>query len=105
MKSRTLLLCLLLCLGSSASQTGVRESAGKQEVEKHPLVLEPPLPPQAQKLDPVKLREEADNLAKLAQSVPADVSQIVQGKMPKDAIDRLKRIEKISKQLRGELTR
>jgi hypothetical protein len=103
MKSRTLLLCLLLCLGSSVSQ--VRESLGKQEVEKHPLVLEPPPPAQAQKLDPAKLREEADNLAKLAQSVPGDVSQIVQGKMPKDAIDRLKRIEKISKQLRGELTR
>jgi len=104
MKSRALLLCLLVCVGLSASQ-GVRESAGKQEVEKHQLVLEPPLPPQAQKLDPAKLREEADDLAKLAQSVPGDVSQIVQGKMPKDAIDRLKRIEKISKQLRGELTR
>jgi hypothetical protein len=96
-------MCMLVCLGSSASQ--VRESAGKQEVEKHQLVLEPPLPPQTQKLDPAKLREEAAELAKLAQSVPADVGQIVQGKIPKDAIDRLKRIEKISKQLRGELTR
>jgi len=88
-----------------SSQTQIRESAGKQEVEKHQLVLEPPLPPQTQKLDPAKLREEADQLAKLAQSVPADMSQIGQGKMPKDAIDRLKRIEKISKQLRGELSR
>jgi hypothetical protein len=102
-KGRALLMCMLVCLGSSASQ--VRESAGKQEVEKHQLVLEPPLPPQTQKLDPAKLREEAAELAKLAQSVPADVGQIVQGKIPKDAIDRLKRIEKISKQLRGELTR
>jgi hypothetical protein len=102
-KDRALLMCMLVCLGSSASQ--VRESAGKQEVEKHQLVLEPPLPPQTQKLDPAKLREEAAELAKLAQSVPADVGQIVQGKIPKDAIDRLKRIEKISKQLRTELTR
>jgi hypothetical protein len=103
MRSHALLLCMLLCLGSLASQ--VRESAGKKEVEKHQLVLEPPLPPQVQRLDPAKLREEADDLARLAQSVPGDVSQIVQGKMPKDAIDRLKRIEKISKQLRGELMR
>jgi len=44
-------------------------------------------------------------LAELAQSVPADVIQIEQGKSPKDADDRLKRIEKISQQLRGELTR
>jgi len=104
MKSRALLLCLLVCLGSSASQTGVRESIGKQEVEKHQMVLEPPPPLQAQKLDPAKLREEADELAKLAQLVPQDMGQITQGKMPKDAINRLKRIEKISKQLRSELT-
>jgi len=102
MKSRALLLCLLFCLGSSASQ--VRESAGKQEVEKHQMVLEPPPPLQTQKLDPAKLREEADELAKLAQLVPQDMGQITQGKMPKDAINRLKRIEKISKQLRTELT-
>jgi hypothetical protein len=100
-KGRALVLCMLVWLGSSASQ--VRESAGKQEVEKHQLVLEPPLPPQPQRLDPAKLREEADELAKLAQSVPADVGQIVQGKVPKDAIDRLKRIEKISRHLRSEL--
>jgi hypothetical protein len=104
MKVRALLLCMLsmVCM-ESASQT--REPPGKQEIAKHPLVLDAPPPPQSQKLDPAKLREEADDLAKLAQSVPGDVSQIVQGKMPKDAIDRLKRIEKISKQLRGELTR
>src|SRR5215472_3100820 len=101
MKCLALLTCVLVCL---LPQTQVRESAGKQEVEKHQLVLEPPLPPQAQKLDPAKLRKEADELAKLALSVPTDVDQIAQGKMPKDAIDRLKRIEKISRQLRGELT-
>jgi hypothetical protein len=105
MKRRTVIICLLACLGSSVSQVGVRESAGKQEVEKHQLQLDPPAPPQAQKLDPAKLREEADELAKLAESVPADIGQITQGKLPKDAIDRLKRIEKLSNQLRGELTR
>jgi hypothetical protein len=102
MKDRGLLLCILVCLGSSASQ--VRESIGKQEVEKHQMVLEPPPPPQAQKLDPAKLREEANELAKLAQLVPQDMGQITEGKMPKEAINRLKRIEKISKQLRSELT-
>lgn len=103
MKGPAVLICMLVCIGLSVGQ--VRESAGKQEVEKHQLVLEPPLPPRAQKIDPAKLCEEGDELAKLAQSVPADMDQIVRGKMPKDAIDRLKRIEKISRQLRGELTR
>lgn len=102
MNGRALLLCALVGLGSSAIQ--VRQSIGKQEVEKHQMVLEPPPPPQAQKLDPAKLRDEADELAKLAQLIPQDMGQITQGKMPKDAINRLKRIEKISKQLRTELT-
>lgn len=101
MKGLALLFCTLVCLGPQATQ--VRESAGKQEVEKHQLVLEPPAHPQAQRLDPAKLREEADELAKLAQLVPQDMGQITQGKMPKDALDRLKRIEKISKHLRSEL--
>jgi hypothetical protein len=101
MKGLALLFCTLLCLGPQGTQ--VRESAGKQEVEKHQMVLERPAPPQAQKLDPAKLREEADELAKLARLVPQDMGQITQGKMPKDAIDRLKRIEKISKHLRSEL--
>jgi len=92
----------VICLASSVSQQ--REPPGKQEIAKHPLVLDAPEPPQIQKLDPVKLREEADELAKLAQDVRGDVGEIVQGKMPKDALDRLKRIEKISKNLRGELT-
>jgi len=71
---------------------------------KHPLVLEPPSGPQPQKLDAEKLRGEADELAKLADSMPADVAQILQGKLPKDTADKLKRIEKLSKHLRGELT-
>ena len=101
MKGLALLFCTLVCLGLQGTQ--VRESAGKQEVEKHQLVLEPPAPPQAQRLDPAKLREEADELAKLAQLVPQDMGQVAQGKLPKDAIDRLRRIEKISKHLRSEL--
>ena len=105
MNIRTFRLCSLgfLCLGSSASPQRPNEPPGKLEIAKHPLVLEAPLGPQIQKLDPAKLHEEADELAKLAQSVPQDVGQIVQGKLPKDIIDKLKRIEKLSKHLRGEL--
>ena len=51
----------------------------------------------------MKLDEEAEELARLAQSVPEDVGQIAQGKISKDFIEKLKRIEKLSKRLRGEL--
>ena len=107
MNVRTFGLCLLgvLFLGSSASPQHERptDAPGKLEIAKHPLVLEPPVGPQTQKLDPVKLHEEAEELAKLAQSVPEDVGQIAQGKISKDVIEKLKRIEKLSKRLRGEL--
>jgi hypothetical protein len=104
--ARTLLLCLLgvTCFGPAATTQQSKEAPGKLEIAKHPLVLESPLGPQAQKLDPAKLREEAGELSKLAQSIPENVDQIAQGKFPKDLPDKLKRIEKISKHLRAELT-
>jgi hypothetical protein len=77
---------------------------GRVEAAKHPLQLDPPVGPQTQKLDAVKLNQEADELSRLAQSVPADIAQLSQGKLPKDMADKLKRIEKLSKHLRGELT-
>ncbi|HLW87873.1 MAG TPA: hypothetical protein VKR57_05235 [Terriglobales bacterium] len=79
------------------------EPPGKREIAKYPLQLEPPPPPQKRTLDPVKLRAEANELADLAHSVPAYVDQVSQGKLPKDFADKLKRIEKLSKQLRNEL--
>ena len=44
-------------------------------------------------------------LATLAQSVQTDVSQVVQGKLPKEIGDKLKRIDKLAKHLRAELVR
>jgi hypothetical protein len=73
------------------------------EIAQHPLQLDPPVGPQPQKLDPVKLRQQADEISSLAQSLPADIAQITQGKLPKGMEDKLKRIEKLSKHLRSEL--
>ncbi len=79
------------------------EPPGKREIAKYPLQLDPPPPPSKKALDPVKLRAEANELADLAHAVPADIDQVSQGKLPKDIADKLKRIEKLSKQLRSEL--
>jgi hypothetical protein len=79
------------------------EAPGKLEVARHPLVLEGPSAPAKRSIDPVKLHAEANELADLARSVPTDMDQVSQGKLPKDLGDKLKRIEKLSKQLRGEL--
>jgi hypothetical protein len=54
-------------------------------------------------VDLMKLQQEADDLARTAQTIPTDVAGVRQGTMPKDIIEKLKRIEKLSKRLRSEL--
>jgi hypothetical protein len=53
--------------------------------------------------DFAKVRQEADQLAKVAQSVPQDIQNIERGVFPKDVIQKLKQIEKLSKHLRTEI--
>lgn len=63
-----------------------------------------PLPiEQRAHLDMAKLGQEADELAKIAQTIPPDVASIQKGILPKDVIEKLKRIEKLSKRLRSQI--
>jgi hypothetical protein len=64
---------------------------------------EPPKLPQRH-IDLVKLQQEADDLARTAQTIPTDVAGVRKGMLPKDVIAKLKRIEKLSKRLRSELS-
>jgi hypothetical protein len=50
------------------------------------------------------LRQMAEELARLAQSIPMQVAQVNHGILPKDLTAKLKRIEKLSKRLRNDLT-
>ena len=54
-------------------------------------------------INAVKLQRDADDLARSAQTIPSDVANIRRGTLPKDTIQKLKEIEKLSKRLRGEL--
>jgi hypothetical protein len=56
-------------------------------------------------VDMAKLQRDAQELAELSASIPLDVNRANQGLLSKDLPDKLKRVEKLSKQLRGELTR
>jgi hypothetical protein len=62
-----------------------------------------PQPAPARKIDVLKLQTQADELAKLAAGVPPDIEQLKKGLLSKDLEHNLKRIEKLSKQLRQEL--
>jgi hypothetical protein len=51
------------------------------------------------------LQRDAQELAELSASIPADVKRVNGGLLPKDLVEKLKRVEKLSKRLRSELTR
>jgi hypothetical protein len=55
------------------------------------------------RVDPAKLQQDADDLARAAQTIPTDVAKVRRGTLPKDTIQKLKDIEKLSKRLRSEL--
>jgi hypothetical protein len=56
------------------------------------------------RIDPAKLQRDADDLARTAQTIPSDIASIHKGTLPKDTLQKLKEIEKLSKRLRSELT-
>jgi hypothetical protein len=66
--------------------------------------LEQPLPPKKRPVDAALLQREADELSKLSAAIPEQVALVAKGQIPKDLSDRLKRIEKLSKHLRGEIS-
>lgn len=63
----------------------------------------PDEPKLRRRIDPVKLQRDADDLARTAQTIPTDLANIRRGTLPKDTIQKLKDIEKLSKRLRSEL--
>jgi len=74
-----------------------------QAAQKADKAIPPPTSQQAH-LDLAKLRQDADELARISQTIPTDVSSIQKGMLPKDMIEKLKRIEKLSKHLRTEVS-
>ena len=101
--------CLFLPLANAYAQGGRPIPPGVREADKQTNApVEPPTASQAARTkgaDPAVLRQEADELAQLSAGVPSDISLLANGKLPKDLQDKLKRIEKLAKHLRGELSR
>jgi hypothetical protein len=98
--------CTIVLLTSpSANAQGSKEvPPGYTAATKHGEIAQEPLPsPPPRRIDPVKLQRDAQTLAELANSVPSDIAQANQGLISKEILEKLKRIEKLSKQIRGEL--
>jgi len=99
-----ILACLLIPPTTSAQESkrvpqGIRE-ADKAEAEFEKNVP----PPQARhRLPPKDLKQKAEELSALAQSIPGDIDLTAKGLLPSDVLAKLKKIEKLSKHIRTEL--
>jgi hypothetical protein len=55
------------------------------------------------RVDTLQMQRDARELMELSQSLQTDVASVAHGMIPKDTIEKLKRIEKLAKHLRGEI--
>jgi hypothetical protein len=55
------------------------------------------------RVDPLELQGEARQILELSQSIQSDFESVNRGLLPKDIIEKLKRIEKLSKHLRRQI--
>jgi hypothetical protein len=55
-------------------------------------------------VDAAQLKNEAQELQGMAQALTPQIDQIGNGKLPKELIENLKKIEKLAKHMRGEIS-
>jgi len=84
-----------------ASPNGQQQQQQINQAKAQSEVKGPPPARQWPGADAARLKQTAEELANLAQSVPPDVDQTTKGILPKDLEQKLKRIEKLAKQLRS----
>jgi hypothetical protein len=59
--------------------------------------------PKLKVVDAVQVQRDAKELLELSQSLQPDIDYVNRGLLPKDTLEKLKRIEKLSKHLRSQL--
>ena len=100
--------CLVLCLLPGLLVVPVRLSS--QNVNPmHPVEIEAqkPVSPDDMRTRAgnVQLQKDARELAELCATVPGDMDGVKQGLLAKDVLEKLKRLEKLSKRVREQLMR
>ena len=66
--------------------------------------LEPPMKPSNKRLDKDQVKQEAQQLKELADALPVQIEQVTNGQLPKDLTENLKKIERLAKHLRSEVS-
>jgi hypothetical protein len=107
-KVRPVVIVLFLAASVAAPAQSAPIRPGIRQADQAEAQTEKSLPPPrggGTKIDLAKVGQEAEELAKIAQTIPPDVASIQNGMLPKDVLQKLKQIEKLSKHLRSELER
>ena len=105
MRTSTLLIVLLIFTSLTWAQRN--GPTGQRQADRAENQFEKTVPPpihQQSSVDFAKLKSDADELIVLSQSIHSGVDNVQKGMLPKDLIDKLKQVEKLSKRLRSELT-
>jgi hypothetical protein len=109
MRSSSLSILLMfvsvLLAGGQAGRSGPPIPPGLREADKQTNApLEPPASPKRRVASPAQLKSEASELAELSSAIPAQIEQVNLGQIPKALGNQLKRIEKLAKHLRSEIS-
>ena len=103
----SILLFAFLLSASAALAQGPLPPDGQLQAAQAEREFEKSIPPpihQRPSVDFAKVKSDADELVILSQSIHSGIDNVGKGMLPKDLIDKLKQMEKLSKRLRGELT-
>jgi len=109
MRTPILLFAVLLSASLAWAQGAARVgngNTGQRQVDKAEEQFEKTVPPpirQQSSVDFAKVKSDADELVILSQSIHSGIDDVGKGMLPKDLIDKLKQMEKLSKRLRNEL--
>jgi hypothetical protein len=108
MRTPILLFAVLLSASLAWAQGAARNgNTGQRQADRAEDQFEKTVPPpirQQSSVDFAKVKSDADELLILSQSIHSAVDSVGKGMLPKDLIDKLKQMEKLSKRLRNELT-
>jgi uncharacterized protein YdeI (BOF family) len=107
MRTSILLFALLLSASLAWAQGAARNgNTGQRQADRAEDQFEKTVPPptrQQSSVDFAKVKSDADELVILSQSIHSGIDDVGKGMLPKDLIEKLKQMEKLSKRLRSEL--
>jgi hypothetical protein len=66
--------------------------------------LEAPSASSVRQVNIEQVNAETQELRRLAEGLPPQIDQVAKGQLPKDLAENLKKIEKLAKHIRGEIT-